>query len=69
MKGTLHIHVPSRTYGTCRHGARYRDVTSGADGRSWHQLLELCSLSDVLLADPDGVYDPRVYNDRLLIGL
>ena len=35
-------------------------------GRDWHQLLELCSLSGVLLADPDGVYDPGVYNDRLL---
>jgi hypothetical protein len=23
----------------------------------------------VLLADPDGVYDPGVYNDRLLLGL
>ncbi len=38
-------------------------------GRDWHQLLELCSLSGVLLADPDGVYDPGVCNDRLLLGL
>ena len=38
-------------------------------GRDWHQLLELCSLSGVLLADPDGVYDPSFYNDRLLLGL
>ena len=38
-------------------------------GRDWHQLLELCSLSGVLLADPDGVYDPGIYNDRLLLGL
>jgi DNA invertase Pin-like site-specific DNA recombinase len=38
-------------------------------GRDWRQLLELCSLSGVLLADPDGVYDPGVYNDRLLLGL
>ena len=38
-------------------------------GRDWHQLLELCSLSGVLLADPDGVYDPGDYNDRLLLGL
>src|SRR5215467_14547628 len=37
-------------------------------GRDWHQLLELCSLSGVLLADPDGVYDPGFYNDRLLLG-
>ncbi|MEV7970260.1 recombinase family protein [Sphaerisporangium sp. NPDC088356] len=38
-------------------------------GRDWHQLLELCSLSGALLADPDGVYDPGFYNDRLLLGL
>ncbi|MGH3277102.1 MAG: recombinase family protein, partial [Streptosporangiaceae bacterium] len=38
-------------------------------GQDWHQLLELCSLSGVLLADPDGVYDPGFYNDRLLLGL
>ena len=38
-------------------------------GRDWHLLLELCCLSGVLLADPDGVYDPSFYNDRLLLGL
>src|ERR1035437_6503802 len=38
-------------------------------GRDWHQLLELCSLSGALLADPHGVYDPGVYNDGLLLGL
>jgi hypothetical protein len=38
-------------------------------GRDWHQLLELCSLSGALLADPDGVYGPGYYNDRLLLGL
>src|SRR3954453_4533065 len=37
-------------------------------GRDWHQLLELCSLSGTLLADPDAVYDPGYYNDRLLLG-
>ena len=38
-------------------------------GRDWHQLLELCSLSGVLLADPNGVYDPGFHNDRLLLRL
>ncbi|OHV63451.1 hypothetical protein BCD48_38175 [Pseudofrankia sp. BMG5.36] len=38
-------------------------------GRDWHQLVELCSLAGVLLADTDGVYDPDEYNDRLLLGL
>ena len=38
-------------------------------GREWHQLLELCALSETLLGDPDGIYDPAEHNDRLLLGL
>jgi DNA invertase Pin-like site-specific DNA recombinase len=37
--------------------------------RDWHQLLELCAVFGVLLADLDGLYDPGNYNDRLLLGL
>jgi DNA invertase Pin-like site-specific DNA recombinase/methylphosphotriester-DNA--protein-cysteine methyltransferase len=37
--------------------------------RDWHQLLEICALSGTLIADTDGVCDPRNYNDRLLLGL
>lgn len=37
--------------------------------RDWHQLLELCSVFGTLLADADGIYDPRDHNDRLLLGL
>ncbi|OGO92843.1 MAG: hypothetical protein A3F41_01450 [Coxiella sp. RIFCSPHIGHO2_12_FULL_44_14] len=37
--------------------------------RDWHQLLEVCSLFNTLIADSDGVYDPGNYNDRLLLGL
>lgn len=37
--------------------------------RDWHQLLENCSVFGTLLADADGVYDPRDHNDRLLLGL
>jgi len=39
------------------------------NGRDWHHLLDLCALVGVLLFDPDGVYDPRLMNDRLLLGL
>ena len=46
-----------------------RDVPAGADRPGLAPALELCSLSGVLLADPDGVYDPGYYNDRLLLGL
>jgi DNA invertase Pin-like site-specific DNA recombinase len=37
--------------------------------KDWHQLLEVCALVGTLLADQDGVYDPRDGNDRLLLGL
>ena len=35
----------------------------------WHQLLELCALTDTLIYDDDGLYDPRQFNDRLVLGL
>jgi DNA invertase Pin-like site-specific DNA recombinase len=35
----------------------------------WHRLLELCGLFDTLIADADGVYHPRDFNDRILLGL
>jgi DNA invertase Pin-like site-specific DNA recombinase len=35
----------------------------------WHQLLELCGLTGTLICDEDGLYDPRNFNDRLLLGL
>lgn len=35
----------------------------------WHRLLEICALSDTLILDEDGVYDPTAFNDRLLLGL
>lgn len=37
--------------------------------RDWHQLLEICGLYQTLIGDADGIYDPRNYNDRLLLGL
>jgi hypothetical protein len=36
------------------------------NGRDWHTLLEFCGLVGTLIADEDGVYDPRQPNDRLL---
>jgi excisionase family DNA binding protein len=37
--------------------------------RDWHQLLEMCALFDILIADADGVYDAANFNDRMLLGL
>jgi DNA invertase Pin-like site-specific DNA recombinase len=39
------------------------------NGRDWHHLIELCGLVGALVIDPEGVYDPRSANDRLLLGL
>jgi len=35
----------------------------------WYQLLELCSHFGTLIADGESLYDPRLYHDRLLLGL
>jgi DNA invertase Pin-like site-specific DNA recombinase len=35
----------------------------------WHRLLEICALSNTLILDEEGIYDPGNFNDRLLLGL
>lgn len=39
------------------------------NGRDWHTLLEFCGLVGCLLGDEDGIYDARLPNDRLLLGM
>ena len=39
------------------------------NNRDWHHLVDLCGLTSTLLIDGDGIYDPRDFNDRLLLGL
>jgi DNA invertase Pin-like site-specific DNA recombinase len=39
------------------------------NGRDWHHLIELCGMVGAVVVDPDGVYDPALINDRLLLGL
>jgi DNA invertase Pin-like site-specific DNA recombinase len=39
------------------------------NNRDWHHLIDLCVITDTLVIDADGVYDPRILNDRLLLGL
>ena len=36
---------------------------------AWYELLDLARLVGTLIADTEGVYDPRNSNDRLLLGL
>jgi DNA invertase Pin-like site-specific DNA recombinase len=39
------------------------------NGRDWHHLIELCGMVSAVVVDMDGVYDPNLINDRLLLGL
>src|SRR5438046_8979710 len=39
------------------------------NNRDWYQLLEVCSIFGNLIADGERLYDPRLYHDRLLLGL
>jgi DNA invertase Pin-like site-specific DNA recombinase len=39
------------------------------NNRDWYHLIDLCALTETLILDCDGVYDPRGLNDRLLLGL
>lgn len=39
------------------------------NGRDWHHLIELCGMAGTLVVDTEGIYDPRLLNDRLLLGL
>src|SRR3984893_12127161 len=39
------------------------------NGRDWHHLIELCGMVRAVVVDPDGIYDPALVNDRLLLGL
>ena len=35
----------------------------------WHRLIEICALTQTLVIDEDGAYDPGDFNDALLLGL
>ena len=35
----------------------------------WYRLLDLCTMTNTLIGDADGVYNPALFNDRLLLGL
>ena len=36
---------------------------------AWHALIEVCAWQNTLLIDEEGVYDPNLTNDRLVLGL
>jgi hypothetical protein len=43
-----------------------RRARNNADG---YRLFDLCSVTDTLVGDGDGIYHPALFNDRLVLGL
>ena len=39
------------------------------NGREWHHLIDLCGMVGAVVVDLDGIYDPTLTNDRLLLGM
>src|SRR3981081_1146327 len=37
------------------------------NNRNWHHLIDLCAMAGTLVIDHDGIYDPSLLNDRLLL--
>ena len=37
--------------------------------RDWYHLLDICAVTDTLIGDSEGLYNPKQHNDRLLLGL
>jgi hypothetical protein len=39
------------------------------DSADWQQLVKICAHADTLICDEDGLYDPAIFNDRVLLGI
>ena len=39
------------------------------NSEDWQHLLNLCGVMDTLIGDSEGIYDLRIHNDRMLLGL
>ena len=37
--------------------------------QDWHRLLELCAITQTLVVDEDGCYNPAEFNDSLVLGM
>ena len=38
-------------------------------GSAWHALIEVCAWQNTVLIDEEGIYDPNLANDRLILGI
>ena len=39
------------------------------DSADWQQLVKICAHAGTLILDEDGLYDPAIFNDRVLLGM
>src|SRR5205814_58110 len=39
------------------------------DSADWQQVVKICAHADTLICDEDGLYDPAIFNDRVLLGM
>jgi DNA invertase Pin-like site-specific DNA recombinase len=46
-----------------------KSPASRPNNADWYRLLDLCGMTDTLIGDADGVYQPGLFNDRLVLGL
>jgi excisionase family DNA binding protein len=71
--GTLRLGFDNLLAGVCSGaaGAVFAIEASrlARNGRDWHTLLEYCALVNCLIIDEDGVHDPKLTNDRLVLGM
>ena len=71
--GTLRLGFDNLLAGVCSGtaGAVFAIEASrlARNGRDWHTLLEYCALVNCLIVDEDGVHDPKLANDRLVLGM
>ena len=65
----LSVYSPAICAGTAGAVLAIEASRLARNGRDWHTLLEFCAFVDTLIIDEDGVYDPRLVNDRLLLGM
>jgi len=69
--GTLRLGFDNLLAGVCSGtaGAVFAIEASrlARNGRDWHTLLEYCALVNCLIIDEDGVHDPKLTNDRLVL--
>jgi DNA invertase Pin-like site-specific DNA recombinase len=47
----------------------YEVARMSRNNSDWYALLDVAALFGTLIADAEGIYDPRLYNDRMLLGL